>query len=62
MQTKNNEVLDEAKGAIKSLNDYKAEDIAEITKINAAMDAQKAQLDEIGLNIERPETHTGRRK
>ena len=53
MQTKNNEVLDEAKGAIKSLNDYKAEDIAEITKINAAMDAQKAQLDEIGLNIER---------
>jgi len=53
MQVKNNEVLDEAKGAVTTLNEYKAEDKVELEKMSAAMDAQKAQLDAIGLDIER---------
>ena len=49
MKAKNDEVIAEAK----KTGQASAEATAELTKLNAAMDAQKAQLDALALNVAR---------
>lgn len=53
MKAKNDEVVAESKGAVKTLTDYRAEDKATLEKQNAALDALKAQLDDIALKAAR---------
>ena len=53
MKAKNDSIIEESKGAIKKVEEWRAEDRAEITKMNDALDELKAQLDKISLDNER---------
>ena len=53
MKAKNDSIIEESKGTIKKVEEWRAEDRAEITKMNDALDGLKAQLDKISLDNER---------
>ncbi len=53
MKAKNDEAIAESKKALKSMEDYRAEDRIAFDKFNAALDAQKKQMDDMALKIER---------
>ena len=53
MKAKNDEVIAEAKAVAGDLRTYRAEDRAELDKMNTALDGLKAQQDAIALKIER---------
>ena len=53
MKAKNDSIIEESKGTIKKVEEWRAEDRAEITKMNDALDGLKGQLDKISLDNER---------
>ncbi len=53
IKAKNDSVIEESKGTIKKVEEWRAEDREEITRMNSALDGLKSQLDKIQLDNER---------
>ncbi|MDD4873386.1 MAG: phage major capsid protein [Dehalococcoidales bacterium] len=53
MKAKNDSIIEESKGTVKKVEEWRAEDRAEITKMNDALDGLKEKLDKISMDNER---------